>query len=280
VRRQSLVAGAVLTAALVTLVALPGVAGSQTPSPVRPITAEAFQAVRLPASDDGSQQADRPLEVGYESAGHLDATAPLIDRGDNAPPGERPVVLQPAPEREVAFDEAAVAERAAATEAAEARATAAVLVAEKAAAAKAAAKAAAAKAAAAKAAAARAAAARAATARAAAVRAAARATAVRAAAARAAAARRAVSHPPSSGYRRVVSGIASWYDNGTTAMRLPRGTRIKICGARTCINTVVRDWGPAGYLSNRVVDMTPGDFTRVTGRRLSAGLAPVRVYIY
>ncbi len=44
--------------------------------------------------------------------------------------------------------------------------------------------------------------------------------------------------------------------------------------------TVVRDWGPAGYLSNRVVDMTPGDFTRVTGRRLSAGLAPVRVYIY
>jgi len=271
----------VLTAALVTLVALPGVAGSQTPSPARPITAEAFQVVRLPASDDGSQQADRPLEVGYESAGHLDATAPLIDRGDNAPPGERPVVAQPAPEREVAFDEAAVAERAAAVEAAEARATAAVLVAEKAAAAKAAAaKVATAKAAAAEAAAARAAAARAATARAAAVRAAARAAAVRAAAARAAAARRTVSHPPSSGYRRVVSGTASWYDNGTTAMRLPRGTRIKICGARTCINTVVRDWGPAAYLGNRVVDMTPGDFTRVTGRRLSAGLAPVRVYIY
>ena len=40
VRRQSLVASVVLTAAFATLVALPGVAGSQTPSTVRPLTAE------------------------------------------------------------------------------------------------------------------------------------------------------------------------------------------------------------------------------------------------
>ena len=64
----------------------------------------------------------------------------------------------------------------------------------------------------------------------------------------------------------------------------PRDTRAnppKMTGDTTIdINTVVRDWGPAGYLCNRVVDMTPGVFTRVTGRRLSAGLAPVRVYIY
>ena len=77
-----------------------------------------------------------------------------------------------------------------------------------------------------------------------------------------------------------MTGLASWYDNGTTAMRLPRGTQIKICGARTCINTVVRDWGPAGYLSNRVVDMTPADFMRVTGTAPRRRPRPVTVYIY
>ena len=81
VRRQSLVAGVVLTAALVTLVALPGAAGSQTPTPARPLTAEAFQMVRLPASDGSSPAANRQLDAGYESAGHLDDTAPLIEPG-------------------------------------------------------------------------------------------------------------------------------------------------------------------------------------------------------
>jgi len=85
---------------------------------------------------------------------------------------------------------------------------------------------------------------------------------------------------PKTAYRRVLTGLASWYDNGTTAMRLPRGTHIRICGARSCVTTVVRDWGPAAYLSKRVVDMTPGDFVRVTGKGLGAGLAPVTVYIY
>ena len=78
----------------------------------------------------------------------------------------------------------------------------------------------------------------------------------------------------------MVTGLASWYNHGTTAMRLPRGTHVRICGARGCVYTVVRDWGPARYLGNRVVDMTPSDFIRVTGKGLGAGLARVTVYIY
>ena len=78
----------------------------------------------------------------------------------------------------------------------------------------------------------------------------------------------------------MITGLASWYDHGTTAMRLPYGTHITICGARGCLSTVVRDLGPARYLAARVVDMTPGDFMRVTGRSLRTGLAKVSVYIY
>jgi hypothetical protein len=80
--------------------------------------------------------------------------------------------------------------------------------------------------------------------------------------------------------REVLHGLASWYANGTTAMRLPYGTEVRICGAGGCVSTVVRDWGPARYLSDRVVDMTPRDFVRVTGRPLGAGLAKVTVYVY
>jgi hypothetical protein len=223
VRRQSLVAGVVLTAALVTLVALPGAAGSQTPSTVRPITAAAFQKVRLPASDDGSPQAVRPLDAGNESAGHLDDTAPLIERGDYAPPADRPTVVVPASVLRTLV-EPTPTPRPTATPTPRPTATP--------------------------------------TARAAA---------------------KPVSKTtsaPSAGYKRVLTGLASWYDNGTTAMRLPHGTHVRICGAKGCVSRVVRDWGPARYLSDRVVDMTPGDFVAVTGRSLGAGLAKVTVYIY
>ena len=221
VRRQSLVAGVVLTAALVTLVALPGAAGSQTPSSVRPLTAEAFQAVRLPATNGGSPQAIRPLDAGHESAGHLDDNAPLIEPGDYTPPTERSTVLIPVPKilnvtspkpkhvatpKPIALPKPIAAPKPSAP--------------------------------------------------------------------------RTRPAAPKPTYRRVMVGLASWYDNGTTAMRLPRGTHIRICGARSCVTTVVRDWGPAAYLSARVVDMTPGDFVRVTGKSLGAGLAPVKVYIY
>jgi hypothetical protein len=41
-----------------------------------------------------------------------------------------------------------------------------------------------------------------------------------------------------------LSGGATFYDNGTTAMRLPRGTVVKICGNGGCIVRVVNDYGP------------------------------------
>jgi len=233
VRRQSLVASVVLTAAFVTLVALPGAAGSQTPSSVRPITAAAFQKVRLSASADESSSAIRPLDVGYESAGHLDETAPLIEQGDYVPPTERPVVAQPAPA--ILVEPAPEPKPTAARK--PAPTTKATPVAKPSA--KPVAK-----------------------------------PAVKTVKPRT------VARPAPKAYKRVLSGLASWYDNGTTAMRLPRGTHIRICGAKSCVTTTVRDYGPARYLSNRVVDMTPGDFVRVTGRALSAGLAPVKVYIY
>ena len=223
VRRQSLVASVVLTAALATLVALPGVAGSQTPSTVRPLSADAFQRVRLPVSEDGSPLAIRPIDAGYESAGHLDDTTPLIEPGVYAPPTERSSVVQPVstlrtvtpPKPKRVAKPTAVAPKPAAAPKPTVKRVVPKTIAT-----------------------------------------------------------------PTKSYRRVLTGLASWYDNGTTAMRYPRGTHIRICGARSCVTTVVRDWGPAAYLSKRIVDMTPGDFVRVTGKTLGAGLARVTVYIY
>jgi len=217
VRRQSLVAGVVLTAAFVTLVALPGAAGSQTPSSMRPVTAVAFQKVRLSASEGGSLQAVGPLDAGDESAGHLNDSAPLIETGQYAPPADKATVLLPAP---VLEELTASVPEPTATPAARPPTTTTPRPAIK--------------------------------------------TVTR----------------PATGYKRVMTGLGSWYDNGTTAMRLPNGTHIRICGAKACISRIVRDWGPARYLTKRVVDMTPEDFVRVSGRHLGAGLVPVTVYIY
>ena len=44
--------------------------------------------------------------------------------------------------------------------------------------------------------------------------------------------------------RRKLSGEATFYDNGTTAMRLPGGTLVRICGPGGCIVRTVTDYGP------------------------------------
>ena len=80
--------------------------------------------------------------------------------------------------------------------------------------------------------------------------------------------------------RYAVSGIATWYDNGTTAMRLPRGTVVVICGAGGCVQRTVTDYGPAGRDSPRIVDLMPGDFTAVCGCSLGTGTQRVTVKIY
>ena len=78
-----------------------------------------------------------------------------------------------------------------------------------------------------------------------------------------------------------LSGIASFYDNGTTAMRLPRGTIIRVCGAAGCLDRVVNDYGPsAAFKPARLIDMYRPDFFAVCGCPSWSGLTQVTVSIY
>jgi len=75
-----------------------------------------------------------------------------------------------------------------------------------------------------------------------------------------------------------LSGGATFYDNGTTAMRLPRGTVVKICGKGGCIVRVVNDYGP--QKKSRVVDLYRPDFFTICGCPSWAGTTQVTVYVY
>ena len=75
-----------------------------------------------------------------------------------------------------------------------------------------------------------------------------------------------------------LSGGATFYDNGTTAMRLPRGTVVKICGKGGCIVRVVNDYGP--QKKSRVVDLYRPDFFAICGCPSYAGTTHVTVYVY
>jgi hypothetical protein len=77
---------------------------------------------------------------------------------------------------------------------------------------------------------------------------------------------------------KILSGGATFYDNGTTAMRLPRGTVVKICGPGGCIVRVVNDYGP--QKKSRVVDLYRPDFFRICGCPSYAGTTHVTVYVY
>jgi hypothetical protein len=80
--------------------------------------------------------------------------------------------------------------------------------------------------------------------------------------------------------RFTVSGAASFYDHGTTAMRdVPRGTTIVVCGRGGCIQTVVSDYGPARS-TGRVIDMYRPDFFKVCGCGWWSGTTEVTVRVY
>lgn len=80
--------------------------------------------------------------------------------------------------------------------------------------------------------------------------------------------------------RYTLSGIASFYDNGTTAMRdVPRGTVIVICGAGGCIERVVSDYGPS-KAGGRLIDMYRPDFFQICGCGWWSGTTQVTVRIY
>ena len=77
-----------------------------------------------------------------------------------------------------------------------------------------------------------------------------------------------------------MTGYASFYDFGTTAMRnVPRGTTIVICGAGGCIERVVSDYGPAAY-TGRIIDMYRPDFFAICGCPWYSGTTTVTVKIY
>ncbi|HYL41003.1 MAG TPA: hypothetical protein VET90_06825, partial [Candidatus Binatus sp.] len=80
--------------------------------------------------------------------------------------------------------------------------------------------------------------------------------------------------------RFTLSGTASFYDFGTTAMTaVPRGTTIVICGAGGCIQRVVSDYGPAKS-TGRIIDMYRPDFFQICGCGSWSGLTQVTVRVY
>ncbi|HEY6057827.1 MAG TPA: hypothetical protein VIV06_07330 [Candidatus Limnocylindrales bacterium] len=183
-RPRILVAGAVLTAVLA-LVALPGLAGSRTPRPERPVPAAALQELRIDATQDGSSPTIGRPDPALRSASYLAATDTLVEPAADAPPlPDRARVKVLVPARDWAYK------------------------------------------------------------------------------------------PP----RSTLAGTATWYGNGTTAMRLPRGTVVVICGRAGCIERTVTDWGPRR--ASRVIDMAPADFVRTCGCSLGTGTQHVSVRIY
>ncbi len=184
-RPRWLVVGSVLIAALA-LVALPGLAGSRSPSLATSVPASAFQPLTVTASDVRSPQAIAGLDRGHLSAGFVDEAASFIEPGvdPGAGPTRRSKVNQPDPD--------ASSERKPA--------------------------------------------------------------------------------------KYTLKGQATFYDAGYTAMRLPRGTTVIICGAGGCIERVVNDYGP--QKPSRIVDLYRPDFFAVCGCASWEGVTNVTVYVY
>lgn len=78
--------------------------------------------------------------------------------------------------------------------------------------------------------------------------------------------------------RYTITGIATFYDNGTTAMRIPRGTIVIVCGNGGCVERVVNDYGP--IKPSRVVDLYRADFFDVCGCAWWSGTTTVTVSVY
>ena len=76
-----------------------------------------------------------------------------------------------------------------------------------------------------------------------------------------------------------VSGFATFYDNGTTAMRLPRGTVVVVCGDGGCIERVITDYGPTKR-GGRIIDLYRPDFFLVCGCPSWSGTTEVTIRVY
>jgi hypothetical protein len=88
---------------------------------------------------------------------------------------------------------------------------------------------------------------------------------------------------PASGSKRkpakyTLTGEATFYNAGFTAMRLPRGTTVVICGDGGCIERIVNDYGP--HEPSRIVDLHRPDFFKICGCPSWSGVVDVTVYVY
>ena len=88
--------------------------------------------------------------------------------------------------------------------------------------------------------------------------------------------------PPSHSSRKppkyTLRGEATFYDAGFTAMRLPRGTVIIVCGGGGCLERVVNDYGP--QKPSRIIDLYRPDFFAICGCPSWSGVVDVTVYVY
>ncbi|HEV7810417.1 MAG TPA: hypothetical protein VGO64_07445 [Candidatus Limnocylindrales bacterium] len=80
--------------------------------------------------------------------------------------------------------------------------------------------------------------------------------------------------------RYTLTGNATFYGNGTTAMRLPRGTTIVVCGGGGCLERIVTDYGPVASSKNRIIDLYTPDFFAVCGCPSWSGTTRVTVSVY
>jgi hypothetical protein len=76
-----------------------------------------------------------------------------------------------------------------------------------------------------------------------------------------------------------LSGVATFYHHGTTAMRLPRGTIVIICGADGCIERTITDYGPVAG-TDRIADLFVTDFFDICGCPSWSGETWVTVSVY
>lgn len=77
----------------------------------------------------------------------------------------------------------------------------------------------------------------------------------------------------------VLHGQATFYDAGYTAMRLPRGTVIRVCAKGGCLERTITDYGPVAG-TGRIIDMYRPDFFKICGCASGSGVIDVTVYVY
>ena len=90
-----------------------------------------------------------------------------------------------------------------------------------------------------------------------------------------------VAPPPEPKPVAVTRGTASWvapkWGRDYLAMRLPKGTHVRIC-AVTCWDAVVVDYGPAKR-TGRIADIAVERWEAIVGKPRSRGLATVTVEV-